>query len=121
MKANTILTWSLLALLCVGGACSGPKSSSRREPLGAANQLSRGGRSGAGDVDLLVRDAVTELEAGRLKAADRLLEFAVAVEPDNTKARYYLDLVKRAFDLSESNPDSVRFWYPTFPPRPVEP
>jgi hypothetical protein len=68
----------------------------------------------------MVRDAAAELESGKLTRAHRLLVRAVAIEPDNTKARYYFDLAEEAIKVSEFNTNSSVYWYPTLPPRPVQ-
>jgi RNA polymerase sigma factor (sigma-70 family) len=65
-------------------------------PVEAVEPIPVEGVSGNGllEVDSMVRAAVGQIEMGKYEAADKLLEAALAIEPNNSKARYYLGVVK---------------------------
>jgi Tfp pilus assembly protein PilF len=65
-------------------------------PVEAVEPIPVEGISGNGpvEVDSMVRAAVGQIEMGKYEAADKLLEAALAIEPNNSKARYYLGVVK---------------------------
>ena len=76
-------------------------------------------RKGDGDlVHRLVQIARERYEAGNLKAADKILQAALEVEPRNKEAWYYSDLVQKATRANKNRRD-VRLWYPIVPPRPA--
>jgi Tfp pilus assembly protein PilF len=68
-------------------------------------------------VHRLVQIARERFEAGNLKAADKILQAALEIEPRNNEAWYYSDLVQKAIRANE-NRKGIRLWYPTVPPRP---
>ena len=73
-------------------------------------------------VHRMVQSAKDRYEAGRIEAADKLLQAALEIDAENAEARYYLRLVqesRRANQLRQTHARS-RLWYPTLPPRRVD-
>ncbi|HZR21699.1 MAG TPA: hypothetical protein VFE51_30735 [Verrucomicrobiae bacterium] len=116
MNSKLIAAFSIFTFLWTSSVYSDPK------PLGRSSDNKGTQEERAkGDSDLvhrLVQIARERYKAGNLKAADKILQAALEVEPRNNEAWYYSDLVEKAIRANKSRKD-VRLWYPTVPPRPA--
>lgn len=69
----------------------------------------------------MIEDAKQLFEAGKIDAAEQKLLSALAIEPNNRKARYYLALVEERQAEREASQRRQKPWtyYPTYPPKPI--
>ena len=69
----------------------------------------------------MIEDAQQLFEVGKIDAAEQKLLGALAIEPNNRKAHYYLTLVKERQFRREASQRRQKFWgyYPTYPLKPI--
>lgn len=116
MNSKLIAAFTILTVFWTGSVYSDPK------PLGRLSDRKATEERGNDNGDLvhrLVQVARARYEAGNLKAADKILQAALEIEPRNNEAWYYSDLVQKAIRANKNRKD-VRLWYPTVPPRPAD-
>ena len=106
----------MLTVFWTSGVYSDP------QPLGRLSDhkvTEERGRDDGDVVHRLVQIARERYEAGNLKAAKKILQAALEIEPRNNEAWYYSDLIQEAIRANKNRKD-VRLWYPTVPPRPAD-
>ena len=103
---------SIIVLLAAIAGCSAPspKIASSQRPVSTASSTSA-----------TVEDARLLYEMGKLDDAQRKLEAALGIEPDNKKAQYYLYLVyqTRAKMQEAQDAPTPKGYYQTIPQQPV--
>ena|SRR5579864_3198240 len=116
MNSKIVPILTVLVFFWTSSVYSDPKplgrlsSDKARQPDGATT-----------DHDLvhrLVEIARDKFEAGKLAAADKILQAALEIEPRNNEVWYYSDLLQKTI-RENKNHKPIRPWYPTIPPRPV--
>jgi len=112
---NVSLFLAALILLCAGTVYS---DSNSLADVSTSKAVRRVNKADDELVHRLVQIARDRYETGNLKAADKILQAALEIEPRNNEAWYYKDLLQQAIRANKDR-NIVRPWYPTLPPRPV--
>jgi hypothetical protein len=113
MNSKLIAAFTILTVFWTSGVYSDPKPLG---PLSEHKATEERGKDHGALVHRLVQIARERFEAGNLKAADKILQAALEIEPTNNEAWYYSDLVQKAIRANE-NRKGIRLWYPEVPPR----